>query len=358
MGMRLLAPAKINLHLRVGKRRGDGFHPLLTWMCTVGLFDTLTIETPAAGHAGVAAVEFDCNRPDLPRDEGNLVVRVAREFGAELRGGAHGGLRDSGRRWAPPVGQGAADASTAVGGTPGGRRGCVTPVRISLTKQVPVGAGLGGGSSDAARTLVGLDRLWDAGRAADDLSGFAARFGSDVPFFVAAAFGAPSAVCTGRGEVVRPVAPPAPKWALLVLPPFGLATREVYPQFDELGLGSDHDVADEPDWDAWAGLPARELLPRLVNDLEPAAFSVGPPALVALRADLERTLGRPVRMSGSGSSLFTLFDAAETDLARTAPDAVREANGVNAGVVELCPEVPDDLGSEARVGRNKIPPRR
>jgi len=333
--MRLLAPAKINLHLRVGKRRDDGFHPLLTWMCTVGLFDTLTIDARAAG-GGTPAVEFDCNRPDLPRDEGNLVVRVATAFAAELRGG--GALGDWERRPATPVGEGGGEASS-----PGKSRGRATPVRISLTKQVPVGAGLGGGSSDAARTLVGLDRLWHAGRTADQLSGFAARFGSDVPFFVAAALGAPSAVCTGRGEVVRPVARPSPKWALLVLPPFGLATREVYPRFDELGLGSDRDVADEPDWDAWAALPAAELLPRLVNDLEPAAFSTGPPALAALRADVERTVGRPVRMSGSGSSLFTLFDAAETDRAREAARAVGQELGVGAGVVELCPDVPDDL---------------
>src|SRR5204863_9758601 len=96
--MRLLAPAKINLHLRVGKRRDDGFHPLLTWMCTVGLFDTLTLEaapertaTPSAGRAGGhdgaaqgSGIRFECDRADLPRDEGNLVVRIASAFRAEL----------------------------------------------------------------------------------------------------------------------------------------------------------------------------------------------------------------------------------------------------------------------------------
>src|SRR3954471_449914 len=98
--MQLLAPAKINLHLRVGRRRDDGFHPLLTWMCTVGLFDTLTLDAapertlatpPAAGRAGGLAgvapgsgIRFDCDRADLPRDEGNLVVRIAKAFEAEL----------------------------------------------------------------------------------------------------------------------------------------------------------------------------------------------------------------------------------------------------------------------------------
>jgi 4-diphosphocytidyl-2-C-methyl-D-erythritol kinase len=316
--MRLLAPAKINLHLRVGKRRDDGFHPLLTWMCTVGLFDTLTLEAaprcpPATGHAGApeaaaggSGIRFECDRPDLPRDEGNLVVRVARAFAAELHAG----------------------------------RG-VTRVSVTLAKRIPVGAGLGGGSSDAAWTLVGLNRLCSAGWAADRLSGFAARFGSDVPFFVSAAFGAPSAACAGRGEIVSPLPAPAPKWAVLVLPPFGLSTRDVYARFDELRLGYDREVETSPDWRRWAGLEARELLSRLVNDLEPAAFSLSP-RLAALREQAERTVGRVVRMSGSGSSLFTLFGAGEADEAAAAAERIARRHAVTAVAVPLAPPVADD----------------
>ena len=320
--MRLLAPAKINLHLRVGTRRDDGFHPLLTWMCTVGLFDTLTLEAaperaPMAGRAGApgaystggSGIRFDCDRNDLPRDEGNLVVRVANAFATELHA-----------------------------------ERVVTPVSVTLAKRIPVGAGLGGGSSDAAWTLVGLSRLWDAGWAADRLSGFAARFGSDVPFFVAAAFRSPSAACAGRGEVVRPLPPPGPKWAVLVLPSFGLSTRDVYARFDELRLGYDRDVASGPDWHRWAGLGAAQLLPLLVNDLEPAAFSVSPP-LAALREEVERTAGRVVRMSGSGSSLFTLFDAGEADAASAAARRIAGRNAVTAVAVPLAPAVADDLAA-------------
>jgi 4-diphosphocytidyl-2-C-methyl-D-erythritol kinase len=304
--MRLLAPAKINLHLRVGRRRDDGFHPLLTWMCTVGLFDTLTLEAAGDGRG----IRFDCDRADLPRDEGNLVVRVANAFRAEL-----------------PAGRGAAPAS------------------VTLAKRIPVGAGLGGGSSDAAWTLVGLNRLWNAGWAADRLSGFAARFGSDVPFFVAAAFHGPSAACAGRGEIVRPLPPPAPKWAVLVLPPFGLSTRDVYARFDELGLGDD-DVTSGLDLRGldlrrWAGLGARELLPRLVNDLEPAAFSVSP-ELAALRSAVEQTAGRVVRMSGSGSSLFTLFDAGGAGAAEAAAGQIARRHAVTAVAVPLAPPAADD----------------
>jgi len=216
----------------------------------------------------------------------------------------------------------------------------VTPVGITLAKRVPVGAGLGGGSSDAAFTLVALNRLWDAGWTADRLSGFAARFGSDVPFFVAA-FDAPSAECRGRGEIVLPVPRPTPKWALLVLPPFPLSTRDVYARFDEMGLGSEREVSEAPDWRAWSALGSRDLLPRLVNDLEPAAFALSP-ELATLRAAAEQTAGRVVRMSGSGSSLFTLFDAGETDAARAAAEDVARRHGVRVEVVELCPALADD----------------
>jgi 4-diphosphocytidyl-2-C-methyl-D-erythritol kinase len=219
---------------------------------------------------------------------------------------------------------------------------------ITLAKRIPVGAGLGGGSSDAALALVGLNRLWGAGWSAERLSDFAARFGSDVPFFVAAGFGTPSAACSGRGEVVRPVPRPGPKWAVLVLPPFPLATRDVYARFDEMGLGSDRDVDPAggagPDWQSWSGLGAERLLPRLVNDLESAAFSLSP-QLAALRAGVEQTAGRVVRMSGSGSSLFTLFDADEAGAARAAAEAAARAYRVRVEVAEMCPDRGNGIGN-------------
>ena len=131
----------------------------------------------------------------------------------------------------------------------------------------------------------------------------AARIGSDVPFFLHG----PSAVCTGRGEVVRPVAQPAARWGVLILPPVVMPTPDVYRRFDAMGLGHEAALADEPDWAAWARLPAAELMSEVVNDLEPAAFAIRP-ELDAVRRAAERAVGRPVRMSGSGSSLFTLFD--------------------------------------------------
>lgn len=429
--MHLLAPAKINLHLRVGRRRDDGFHPLLSWMCTVGLFDSLTLEvappavlqqqiggdtgrpldallTGTGAAAGIGATDLaaalgddveliirgDDDQPDLPCDERNLIVRIATAFvDAVRRERSHERIPADPRSEGPAfheegyaeLGFPAADraiAATGSGsvasagaaphdapGTEGERpwvskddRGSNRPVvtgptglgagavrgaersggssrhvgvRITLHKRVPIGAGLGGGSSDAAFTLVALDRLLATEWTVDRLCDFAADFGSDVPFFVAAALGSTSAACRGRGDVVRPVTRPAARWAVLFSPPFGLPTPAVYARFDAMELGSDRALADaaEPDWSAWARLPARELLARLVNDLEPAAFSLSP-KLAEMRAMLEQGAGRVVRMSGSGSSLFTLFDADEHEAAREAARV-----GSNAGVASIVAEI-------------------
>jgi 4-diphosphocytidyl-2-C-methyl-D-erythritol kinase len=317
--MRLLAPAKINLHLRVGPPRADGFHPLVSWFVTVGLFDMLTLEAAAGshgpretpGHAGdggetrdAATVTLQCDLPGLPTDERNLVVKIAHAWGSVARG--DGGLRH-------------------VGG-----------FRATLAKRIPVGAGLGGGSSDAARMLLGLNQLWGTSRAADELSAFAARFGSDLPFF----FFGPSSVCSGRGEIVRPLPRPTVRWAVLVLPDRAMPTADVYRRFDAMGLGREQDLRDEPDWHAWAKLDSEDLLPKLVNDLEAPAFDLAPD-LGALRSGLEQMLSRPVRMSGSGSSLFTLYD--ERADAEIAAEKIVNETRQRAIAVELAPDFRDDL---------------
>ncbi len=332
--MRLLCPAKINLHLRVGPARADGFHPLLSWMCTVGFFDTLTL-TPVqdAGSAG-RPIDLVCDSPDLPCDERNLIVRIAATWGSQC---ASSSITEAARDVAA-----AEQGSSRIGGAQGGTAHLPPPfsLRAELQKRIPVGAGLGGGSSDGARTLLALNRLSRAGRTVDDLSAFAARFGSDLSFFL---YG-PSSICTGRGEVVRPIARPAPRWALLVLPPIFMSTADVYRRFDAMGLGRESDVSHEPDWSQWTTLAARDLLPRLINDLEAPAFALRPD-LDELRRSIERDLGRFVRMSGSGSSLFSLFD--HEDEAAAAASLVRERSGVRSEHVELAPTLPDDLDHSA-----------
>lgn len=302
--MQALAPAKINLHLRVGKRRDDGFHPLLTWMCTVGLFDKLIFER--ARLEPTAPISLTCNRPDVPTDQSNLVLKAA------------AGLAALAARPTTPAAQ------------------VTAGLAVHLEKHVPHGAGLGGGSSDATRTLLALNAFLKLDLGKGQLEAVAARLGSDLSFF----FHEPSALCRGRGELVEPIAPPLPRWGLLVMPGTHMPTPAVYRRLDELGLGDD-DVEHEPiDWKQWCQADSTQLLAHLRNDLEQPAFSLDP-KLGDLRKEIEQLLARTVRMSGSGSSLFTLFDH-EQD-AEQAASAVSSNLHVRAIPVELAPKIRDDL---------------
>jgi 4-diphosphocytidyl-2-C-methyl-D-erythritol kinase len=300
--MRVIAPAKINLHLRVGPpRAGDGFHPLLSWMATVGLFDILDFT-----FVDQPGISLSCDDPSIPTDASNLVVKAASAM-----------LSSPGASHNPDRGQ------------------VVTPnrgVRAALQKRIPVGAGLGGGSSDGASAALAMNALLGLNWPADRLAALASRFGSDLAFF----FYGPSSVCTGRGEIVRPTPPPRPRSVLLIMPGLHMATPVVYRRFDEMALGDPETLAAAPDFEAWSTLPAEELLPRLVNDLEAPAFSISP-QLAELRAAAEGVLGRTVRMSGSGSTLFTLFDS--VDEARMAAMRVKADLETRAEAVELCPSV-------------------
>lgn len=297
--MRVLAPAKINLHLRVGKRRDDGFHPLLTWMCTVGLFDKLIVER---ARTESAPISLTCNRADVPTDQSNLVLKAA------------AGLAPLAAR---------PDQLTAG-------------LSLHLEKHVPHGAGLGGGSSDATRTLLALNAFLKLDLGKGQLEAVAARLGSDLSFF----FHEPSALCRGRGELVEPIAPPLPRWGLLVMPGTHMPTPAVYRKFDELGLGDD-DVEREPvDPNQWCNASSLELLARLRNDLEQPAFAIDP-KLGDLRKEIEQLLARTVRMSGSGSSLFTLFDQEQE--ARQAASVASSKFQIHAIPVELAPKIRDDL---------------
>jgi 4-diphosphocytidyl-2-C-methyl-D-erythritol kinase len=336
--MRVLAPAKINLHLRVGPPRdrgGGGFHPLLSWMTTAGLFDTLTFVRqghglPAEDHARLTSPEeadapnppairpifaLSCSDPTLPvTPEGNLVTRVAMAL-ADTRGPSLGSR----------VGEGSTARATHAVREP-------EQVSAFLNKRIPQGAGLAGGSSDAVATLKALNRLWKLDWSNDELARFGERFGSDLSFFFAETG---SAICTGRGEIVRPMAPPAIcRWAVLVLPKFGSSTPAVYRRFDEMNLGDERHLVDEPDFGAWSKLPAAELMPQLANDLEAPAFALTP-ALGAVWATVGRHLARPFRMSGSGSSLFSLCDSAEE--AESLAGRVKEELKVDALGVRIAP---------------------
>lgn len=190
---------------------------------------------------------------------------------------------------------------------------------------------------------MGLNRLWNLNFSVQQLGEVAATLGSDVPFFLHG----PSSVCTSRGEVVQPVEPPTANWAVLILPGMQLSTPAVYRRFDEmLVAGNDRpDGRDQPDWRQWAQLSARLLLPRLINDLEAPAFSLQP-ALGELREKIETLLDRPVRMSGSGSSLFTLFDAREE--AESSAGEIASMCRVRTHAAELAPQIKEDSTFQQR----------
>ncbi|GAB4108719.1 MAG: hypothetical protein Kow00105_16390 [Phycisphaeraceae bacterium] len=178
-------------------------------------------------------------------------------------------------------------------------------VNVRIVKRIPAGAGLGGGSSDAAGMLVGLNRLFDLGLDYNQLISLGRELGSDVGFLVAAQYHHTSAVVSGVGEAIEPCA--APRWGsiffVLIFPPVSCNTGEVYQAFDEIQPDAelDHDHV-------WASIEAPDLgSAGLFNDLLRAAFHVQP-KLQSLHRKLVGLSGRPVHLSGSGSCLFVLAD--------------------------------------------------
>ncbi len=264
--MRLVAEAfaKVNRSLVVLGKRSDGFHELDTVFQAVGLTDRLTFEESDL-------LTLDVDDPSIPSGAENLVLRAARAL-AEAAG-----LR--------------------------------ARAAITLEKRIPSGGGLGGGSSDAAVTLIGLSALWELDLPLELLSRVAGELGSDVPFFLHGG----TARGLGRGERIAQLDDLPPLGVVLVMPPFPVSTPEVFrrleaPAWDGSGVGA-LDASADPDR----------------NDLEPAAEALFP-ALREVREALERAGATRARLSGSGSTVFGLFP----DLAKAA-EASRRLDGLPAG---------------------------
>ncbi len=256
-----LAPAKVNLSLSVLGIRPDGFHDIESWIVPIDWCDRITV-TPGNGPG----ITVDGDADGIPLDDTNLAMRAAEAL------------------------------ARAAGHT--------NDVAIRLEKLIPPGAGLGGGSSDAATVLLALNSLWSLNLSTEALVPIAAEIGSDVPFFLEPS----SAIIRGRGERIERLDHSRRSWLVLIVPPFGISTGAVYRAWStiaETDMGNAEARRDAPWLDPSAD--AASLMPRLFNDLEPAAFSVEP-RLARLHASLDGLEGCPVRMTGSGSTLFTLFD--------------------------------------------------
>ena len=278
------APAKLNLSLLVAGRRPDGFHEIETVMAKVDWYDEIRIEP-----GRTTAIEFFCEGPRwAPQDQTNLVYRAAEQI-----------LRETGQT----------------------RR-----VRLTLVKNTPAGSGLGSASSDAAATLLGLDRYLHLGLSHGRLVEMAAQLGSDVAFFL----DGPLAYCTGRGEKITAWSGTFPFAALLILSDVNSSTKEVYTNYR-------HDPA------LYEQLHARIAALLDKNKIDAVAH-LGANMLQGSCFQLYEELGErkkaiealdvgPVCLSGSGSTMFLLFGRGDTERVEAVREILTKETGCGSTIV-------------------------
>jgi 4-diphosphocytidyl-2-C-methyl-D-erythritol kinase len=280
------APAKVNLILRILDRRPDGYHNLWSIMHTVALEDAVTMR--ASSQRGI---RLACNVGGLSVDHTNLVWRAA------------SAVLDR--------------AQLSVG------------VDIELYKRVPMGAGLGGGSSDAAATILGLNQSLQLGWSREKMAEVGQALGSDVAFFLFA----PSAIVSGRGESVRPVTIEGGRWIVLVKPTFGIETKWAYQELAATRaaarpLSADHGELDRRDRLTWGQVAA-----SVENDFEIPVFTKHP-QLGEIKRFLLKRGAQFALLSGSGATVFGLFE--EESTARRAGAELAQDAELNLFVVPTC----------------------
>jgi 4-diphosphocytidyl-2-C-methyl-D-erythritol kinase len=248
------SPAKINLTLEILGQRPDGFHQLSTWMVPIDLMDNLELSFAPATSFTVAGAA-------LPFDESNLVYRALHLF---------------------------REATSAKG-----------EYRIRLTKQIPIGAGLAGGSSNGATTLLALNELHGQLLDTATLEQLAARLGSDAAFFIRCR----PALCRGRGEIMEPKRFPDPAWVFLAKPAFGVQTKQAYALYAALPPAERRGPEQQSPW----GI--------LRNDLERPVFRKFP--ILAVIKDWLRRRPKTLSamMSGSGSTMYAITTGPEESAA-------------------------------------------
>ena len=282
------APAKINLILRILDRRSDGYHNLWSVMQTVALEDELEIRAASPG-----GVRLTCDTVHLPVDSSNLVHRAA------------SAVLDQ--------------ASLSVG------------LDVELRKRIPMGAGLGGGSSDAAATILGLNQLLKLGWSREQMQSVAEQLGSDVPFFLFA----PAAVVSGRGAAVKPVWMDESRWVVLVKPGFGVETKWAYQELattrtDARPLSSAHMAIDRHSRLTWT-----QLATAAENDFESPVFARYP-VLREIKEALRLQGADLALLSGSGSTMFGIFSTESA--ARRAHAHLAQDQQLQVFIVPTCSE--------------------
>lgn len=256
--MEILAPAKINLFLEVLRRRQDGYHELRTLMCCIGLFDTLSLSF------GGKANEISCDHPDVPGNESNLALKAAELFNRQLASDDH-----------------------------------IHPrmVSIQLAKRIPAGAGLGGGSSDAAAVLVQLNKEYNQPFSTTQLQNMALKLGADVPFFIEQR----PAIASGIGERLEPFAGLAPWGVVVIYPGFAVSTAQVFENLNLRLTNCEKKLRYSP-FNRGKFDPARHMC----NDLETVAVRRFP-IIDLIKKKLLNQGAIGALMTGSGSAVFGLF---------------------------------------------------
>jgi len=262
-GLTLQAPAKINLFLKILNRRADGYHEIESQMQKITLFDMLHL----SGQGD--SISLSCPGSAVPTDRENIVFKAAEAF-----------LRAA---------------------------GITTGIRIVLEKNIPAGAGLGGGSSDAAAALLGLNTLLGTNLAPEHLMEIGLRLGADVPFFIRDCSGA---IATGIGERIHKVEPLRDFWIVLVNPGFAVSTKWVYDNFPLTSCSNPYILAPGRKMDGdWQGV-SPELFEQLGNDLEAVSINRYP-EIGDIKKELQKAGAAAVLMSGSGPTVFGLFPGRE-----------------------------------------------
>jgi 4-diphosphocytidyl-2-C-methyl-D-erythritol kinase len=285
-GLLVRAPAKINLSLLIAGKRPDGFHDIETVMAKVNFFDELTI---APGRK--RGIELVCTGPCwAPEGKENLVYQAC-----EL-------LMDSSGSWAD--------------------------IRITLTKNIPAGSGLGSASSDAAAAMKGVNELLQLGRTQQQLMSLAPGLGSDVAFF----FGGPLGFCTGRGEKIKELDKNFDFSALLILPDVSVSTQRVYANYE-------HDPALYETLSSQINAHIMKnridlVWPMCANMLQTSCFSLHE-ELAGLKAEVESLDMGPVALSGSGSAMFCVLSGGPEERAEKDKNKLEKKTGCKSVIVSM-----------------------
>jgi 4-diphosphocytidyl-2-C-methyl-D-erythritol kinase len=280
------APAKINLSLLIAGKREDGFHEIETLMAKVDLYDELLIER---GEGDGGRIEFSCTgRYSCPSGSDNIVCQACEMLIDEA--------------------------------------GVSEAIKISLTKNIPVGGGLGGGSSDAAAALLGVRRLLGLEISEDRFVDIAGRLGSDVPFFLSG----PLALCTGRGEKIKQIAENFPFRAVLILPDVSVSTKRVYENYTHEPTlyhrlsGKINTLLGKKNIDS--------VVQMCANMLEESCFGLSE-ELAGLKQSIESAGLGPVCLSGSGSTMFCMLTEDGDSRIEQYQSVVQESLGCDSVVV-------------------------